>query len=60
MRSLFRIGFVVFVLMAVFALSGCEEQGPMEKTGEKIDQAVEETKEDLRQTKEKVEDAVKN
>ena len=40
-------------------LVGCEKEGPMEKAGEKIDQATEEVQEEARQAKENVEDAVK-
>lgn len=43
----------------MFTLVACEKEGPMEKAGEKIDQAAEEVQEEVRQTKENVEDAVK-
>lgn len=38
------------MLSLVAALAACEREGPMERTGEKVDEAAEETKE-------KVEDA---
>ena len=40
----------------MFLLSGCEKEGPAEKAGKKIDQAVEQTKENLQDAKETVED----
>ena len=43
----------------MFTLTACEKEGPMEKAGEKIDQATEEVQEEARQAKENVEDAVK-
>ena len=43
----------------MFILTACEKEGPMEKAGEKIDQAVEEVQEEARQAKENVEDAAK-
>ncbi len=41
------------------SLSACEKEGPAEKAGKKIDQAVEETKEDARELKENVEETYK-
>jgi predicted small lipoprotein YifL len=43
----------------MFTLAACEKEGPMEKAGEKIDQAAEEVQEEARQAKENVEDAAK-
>jgi hypothetical protein len=37
-------------------LVGCDKEGPAEKVGEKIDNAVEDTKENLQQTKETIQD----
>lgn len=41
-------GKIVFVTAALglgsLAVSGCEEQGPAEKAGEKIDEAINDTK----------------
>ena len=34
---------ILAALSVTVALSGCKEKGPMEKAGEKIDQAVEDT-----------------
>ena len=36
--------FIVLSILAGLALAGCGEKGPAEKAGEKIDQAVEQTK----------------
>lgn len=45
--------------LLLLSLTACQEKGPAEKAGAKVDQAVEETKEDARQAKENVEDAIK-
>ena len=45
------------VLLALFALSGCNE-GPMEKAGKAVDEAVEDTGEALEDAGEAIEDAV--
>ena len=57
MRPLLMI--IIIALAMTFILTACEKDGPAEKLGEKIDQAVEETKENAQQAKEKIEDAVK-
>lgn len=44
---------VITCLFAVLVLAGCEQEGPAEKTGEKIDQAAESTKQTIEQTTEK-------
>lgn len=45
------------VLLSLFVLSGCEE-GPMEKAGKAVDEAVEDTGEALEDAGETIEDAV--
>jgi predicted small lipoprotein YifL len=54
----FQTGAVLFMLM--FGLTACEREGPMERVGEKADEAVEETKENMEEAKESTEEAVKN
>ena len=49
----------IIALAMTFMLTACEKDGPAEKLGEKIDQTVEETKENAQQAKENIEDAVK-
>lgn len=41
---LLRNAFFVLALAVTPALSGCEEQGPLEKAGEAADEAVQDTK----------------
>lgn len=36
--------------------SGCKEQGPAEKVGEKIDESVEKTQEKMKETGERIEE----
>ncbi len=49
---------VVALFAAIlFALGGCENEGPMEKAGEKIDEAVEEAGEAVEEAADKVRDA---
>ncbi|SCZ57758.1 hypothetical protein [Thiohalomonas denitrificans] len=35
------------ILMAMFAIGGCEREGPAERAGEEVDEAVEETGEGI-------------
>ncbi|MBE0577702.1 MAG: hypothetical protein IH613_17625 [Desulfuromonadales bacterium] len=59
MKVIFTLTILMVSIAMTLMLTACEKKGPAEKAGEKVDQAVEETKEDLQQTKEKLEDAVK-
>ncbi len=36
--------FIILAVLAGLALAGCGEKGPAEQAGEKVDQAVEQTK----------------
>ncbi|WP_035056987.1 hypothetical protein [Desulfuromonas sp. TF] len=54
----FKIGAALVMLM--LGLVACEREGPMERTGERVDEAVEETKENMEEAKENTEEAVKN
>ena len=47
------------VLLALFNISGCDE-GPMEKAGKAVDEAVEDTGEALEDAGEALEDAVED
>lgn len=49
---------LVSSLTGLFAITGCEK-GPMEKTGEKIDNAAEKTVDAAKEAKDEVKDAVK-
>ena len=56
--------FTIFILfLALIAFTACEQKGPAEKVGEKIDKAVQNTTEKVEETgqaiKEKVEEAKK-
>lgn len=59
MKAIITLTILMVSVAMTLMLTACEKKGPAEKAGEKVDQAVEETKEDLQQTKEKLEDAVK-
>jgi hypothetical protein len=48
----------LILILAVISMAGCESEGPMERVGEKIDEAVEDTGEALEDAGEAVEDAV--
>jgi len=43
---------------ALFALGGCEKQGPMERAGEEVDEAVETMKQGEEPASAKVDDAI--
>jgi hypothetical protein len=46
--------------MIVVGFAGCEREGPMERAGKAIDEAVEDTGETLEDAHEKVEDAIED
>ncbi|MGK2944268.1 MAG: hypothetical protein ACSLFC_05970 [Desulfuromonadales bacterium] len=60
MKVIFTLTILMVSVAITLMLTACEKKGPAENAGQKVDQAVEETKEDLQQTKEKLEDAVKD
>jgi predicted small lipoprotein YifL len=43
MPSIERLRVVVSLALGFVLLAGCEQKGPMEKAGQKIDKAVEDT-----------------
>ena len=45
--------------LGVVLLAGCEQKGPAEKAGQKIDKAVEDTGKEIQKAGEKVKDATK-
>ena len=47
------------LVMLMLSLAACEREGPMERTGEKADQAVEETRESMEEARESTKEAVK-
>lgn len=49
----------VLLLLSVGALYGCEQEGPAERAGKKIDHAVEKAGEKIEETGEKLQDATK-
>ena len=56
MSGLKKILIYLIAIMAVVALIGCESEGPMERLGEKIDEALEDAGEAVEDAVEKVED----
>ena len=51
----------LFLVLAVLALAGCDDnKGPMQKAGEKVDNAAEKTGDAVKDAAEKVGDAVDN
>lgn len=53
----FRVLTLALVLIAAVFVSGCEEKGPAERAGEKIDHAFSEAKEKAEEAGKKVEEA---
>ena len=47
----------LFCGMALFTFTACESEGPAEKTGERIDEAVEETQEGIEEAGDALEEA---
>lgn len=56
--KLVQIASAVLMVSALFiALPGCEQQGPAERAGENIDDAVEKTGEQIERTGDAIEDS---
>ena len=51
---------VVSLGVSLALLTGCEQKGPMEKAGQKIDKAVEDTGKEIKKAGEKAADKVKD
>ena len=47
---------IIALSLSLFAFSACESKGPVEKAGEKIDQAVEKTTDKAKEAAEAVKD----
>jgi hypothetical protein len=53
----FITAFLMIVLMV--GVSGCRQEGPLEKAGKKVDKAIEKTGDQIEKAGDKVKDAVK-
>ena len=51
---------VVSLGVSLALLTGCEQKGPMEKAGQKIDKAVEDTGKEIKKAGEKAADKVRD
>ena len=60
MRNLGLRRAVVPLGLGLALLTGCEQRGPMEKAGQKIDKAVEDTGKEMKKAGEKAADTVKD
>ena len=55
-----KLNRVFSILLLSFVLVGCEQEGPMERAGKVVDEAVEDTGEAIENTQEKIEDAIED
>jgi predicted small lipoprotein YifL len=53
MSKLKKAIFYLFLIALLTGLSGCESEGPMERTGKKIDKAVEDTEKAIKEASKK-------
>jgi len=60
MKSLGLRHAVVSLGVSLVLLAGCEQKGPMEKAGQKIDKAVEDTGKEIKKAGEKAADKVRD
>jgi predicted small lipoprotein YifL len=60
MRSLGLRHAVVPLALSLAFLTGCEQKGPLEKAGQKIDKAVEDTGKEIKKAGEKAADKIKD
>lgn len=60
MPRMSRSQVMVVLAFALSALAGCEQQGPAQKAGEKVDKAVDQAGKSMQKAGEKVEDAAKD
>lgn len=59
MSLLKKLFLVLITCLFMFGLSGCPDQeGPAERTGEKMDEAVEDAGEEMEEAGDKIEDSV--
>jgi predicted small lipoprotein YifL len=54
-----NICIALMVSMLLAGLSGCEKKGPMERAGEKIDNAAEKTGDSIKKAGEKIKESAK-
>lgn len=59
MRTLIQLMIVGSIAVGGVALVGCQQKGPAETAGEKVDNAVKKTGEGIEKAGEKVQDAAK-
>ena len=59
MSKLKKAIFYLFLAVLLTGLSGCESEGPMERTGKKIDKAVEDTGKAIEDTGKAIKEAGK-
>lgn len=52
-----KLGIMLLVAMMAVVITGCEQEGPAEEAGEKIDNAMEDTGEAIEDAGENVQDA---
>lgn len=57
MQNIYRHLLPGLALAALLGLSGCEREGPAERVGQKVDDAVEEARDTLDDASDEVEDA---
>jgi len=57
LTKVWKIGIMVLVMAFSFGLVSCEKEGPAEKAGKKVDQAVEKMGDQLEKAGDKVEKA---
>lgn len=57
-NKLFNILVALLLALSVGVLAGCEDQGPAEEAGEKIDESVEEAGDKMEEAADEVEDEV--
>ncbi|MEQ6918651.1 hypothetical protein [Halomonas aquatica] len=55
-----RLGLALLITMLGVGLAGCEEQGPAEQAGEKIDESMEEMGEGMEEMGEKMQEATED
>jgi hypothetical protein len=60
MPGMNRLQVMVALGLALSMLVGCEQQGPAQKAGEKVDKAVDQAGKTMQKAGEKVEDAAKD
>jgi hypothetical protein len=59
MKHRLNLLLIACVTLTLLACTGCEKKGPMERTGEKIDNAAEKTGDEMKKAADKTKDAAK-